>query len=78
MQTQPRHEHLSTWLVCCQLDVVGDDPRSSDAGHSTDTLEKLTNCPLQPMGVAVGESAAAADAELEHLPGDEGPMVVPL
>jgi hypothetical protein len=30
------------------------------------------------MGVAMGESAAASDAELEHLPGDEGPMVVPL
>jgi hypothetical protein len=58
--------------------VVGDDPRSSDAGHSTDLLEKLTKCPLQPMGVAVGESATAADAETEQLPGDEGPVVLPL
>jgi hypothetical protein len=48
--------------------VVVDDPRSSDAGPSTDPLEKLTHCPLQPMGVAEGASDAAAHAETE----DEG------
>jgi hypothetical protein len=58
--------------------VVGDDLRSSDAGPSTDPLKKLTNCLLQPMEVAVGASATAADAETERLPEDEGPVVVPL
>jgi hypothetical protein len=58
--------------------IVGDDPRSSDAGPSTNPLDKLTNCPLQQMGVAVGASATAADAEIEQLPEDEGPVVVPL
>jgi hypothetical protein len=57
--------------------VIGDDPQSSDAGH-TDPHEKLTNCPLEPMGVALGASAAAADAETEQLPGCEGLVVVPL
>jgi hypothetical protein len=38
--------------------VVGDDPWSSDAGSSTGLLEEFTNCPLQPMAVAVGASAA--------------------
>jgi hypothetical protein len=38
--------------------VIGKDP--PDAGPSTNPLETLTNCPLQPMGVAVGASAAAA------------------
>jgi hypothetical protein len=36
----------------------------------------LTNCRLQPMGVAVGASAAEADAQTEQLPEDEGPVVV--
>jgi hypothetical protein len=58
--------------------VVGDDPRSSDSGHSTKPLEKLTTSPLQPMGLVVGASPAATDAETELLPGDEGPVVVPL
>jgi hypothetical protein len=58
--------------------VVGHDSRSSDAGPSTNPHVKLTNCPLQPMGVIVGASAAAADAEIEQLPEDEGPVVVPL
>jgi hypothetical protein len=56
--------------------VIGDYP--PDAIPSTNPLEELTNYPLQPMGVAVGESAVAADAEIERLPGDEGPVVVPL
>jgi hypothetical protein len=46
--------------------VVGDDLRTSDDGHSTDPLEKPANCPLQPMGVVVGVSLAAADAETEQ------------
>jgi hypothetical protein len=48
--------------------VVGDDPRPSDAGPSTDPLLKLTNRPLQPIGVAVDASAAAAGVEAEQLP----------
>jgi hypothetical protein len=58
--------------------VTGNDPRSSDADHTTNPLEKLTSCPLQPMGVVVGASATAADAGAEKLPEDEGPVVVPL
>jgi hypothetical protein len=58
--------------------VVGDDPWTSHAGPSTDPLEKLTKCPLQPMGVAVGASTAATDAETEQLHEFEGPVVVPL
>jgi hypothetical protein len=45
---------------------------------STNPLEKLTNRQQPPRGVAVGASAAATDAEIEQLPGDEGPVVVPL
>jgi hypothetical protein len=41
--------------------VVGDNPRPSDVYPRTDPLEKLTNCLLQPMGVAVGASDASAD-----------------
>jgi hypothetical protein len=43
--------------------VVGDGPLSSAAGPSTDPLDNMTHCPLQPMGVVVGASADAADAE---------------
>jgi hypothetical protein len=57
--------------------VVGDGPLSSAAGPSTDPLENLTHCPLQPMGVVVGASADAADADKEQLPEDEDPVVVP-
>jgi hypothetical protein len=56
--------------------VIGDDP--SDACPSTNPLEKLSNRPLQPMGVAVGAPAAAADAGIEQLSEDEGTVVVPL
>jgi hypothetical protein len=38
--------------------VIGED--ALDAGPSTNPLVTLTNSPLQPMGVAVGASAAAA------------------
>jgi hypothetical protein len=38
--------------------AIGEDPL--DAGPSTNPLEMLISCPLQPMGVAVGASAAAA------------------
>jgi hypothetical protein len=55
--------------------VIGDDP--PEASPSANPVEKLTNCPLQPMWVAVGASAAAADAETEQLPEDEGPVAVP-
>jgi hypothetical protein len=41
-------------------------------------LEKLTNCPLQPMGVVVGASATAAHTDKQQLPENEVPVVVPL
>jgi hypothetical protein len=58
--------------------VVSNNPPSSDAGPSIDLFEKLTNCPLQPMGVAVGAFAAEDDAETEQLPEHKRPVVVPL
>jgi hypothetical protein len=50
---------------------------SSDAGPSTDLIDKLTNCLLQPMGVVIGASAVASHARTEQLLVDEGPVVVP-
>jgi hypothetical protein len=41
-------------------------------------IEKLTNCPLQSVGVVVCASAAAFDTEIEQLPEDGNPVVVPL
>jgi hypothetical protein len=42
---------------------MDDDPRTSSVGPSNDSLEKLTKCLLQLMGMVVGVSAAANDVE---------------
>jgi hypothetical protein len=55
--------------------IIGDD--RPDAGPSPGPPIELTNCSLQPMEVAVGASAAAADADTGQLPEGEGPVVVP-
>jgi hypothetical protein len=46
---------------------VGDDPRSSSAGPSIDSLDKLTKCLLQLMGMVVGVSAAATEPEPRNI-----------